>query len=146
MRITLVQAEIDQAIVNYINSQVNVKDGMSITVDLSATRGENGFTATIDIVHANSPRITRDVPAKTIPVTVVEPTKETVKPVELATPTPLVAYPQTTTTTPTVEEEKQTTQEQPVAAATQVNPLATPVAERPRSLFAGLQKPTNQPS
>ena len=145
MRITLVQAEIDQAIVNYINSQVNVKDGMSITVDLSATRGENGFTATIDIVHANSPRITRDLPTKVILATVAEPTKETVKPVELAAPTPLVAHPQTTTT-PAMEEEKRTTQEQPVVATAQVNPLAAPVAERPRSLFAGLQKPTNQPS
>lgn len=142
MRITLVQAEIDLAIVNYINSQVNVKDGMTITVDLSATRGENGFTATIDIVHANSPRITRDMPkvtTATVAAAVVDLKAESADPAQ-PTPVTLVAEKQEPVavvqeTAPKVE-----------ATVAQVNPLVTPAAERPRSLFAGLQKPVNQPS
>lgn len=128
MQITLVQAEIEAAIINFVTSQVNVKPEMRIDVDLTATRGANGFTATIDIVHKSTPRKDGQ---KAVPVTVVveEPTKEVAMVVKVeevvegqgAAPTPPVAL------------------ETPV----QVNPLAPVAAERPRSLFAGLQKPTN---
>lgn len=127
MQITLIQAEIEAAITNFVTSQVNVKPEMRIDVDLTATRGANGFTATIDIVHKSTPRKDGQ---KAIPVTVVveEPTKEVVvvKVEEVvegqeAAPTPPVAL------------------ETPV----QVNPLVNLATERPRSLFAGLQKPTN---
>jgi hypothetical protein len=50
MQITIVQAEIEQAIRNYIQDQINVKDGMRIDIALKATRGEEGTTAIIDIV------------------------------------------------------------------------------------------------
>ena len=129
MQITLVQAEIEAAIINFVTSQVNVKPEMRIDVDLTATRGANGFTATIDIVNKSTPRKDGQ---KAVPVTVVaeEPTKEVavvvkveevVETVQEAAPTPPVAL------------------ETPV----QVNPLAPAATERPRSLFAGLQKPTN---
>ena len=128
MQITLIQSEIEAAITNFVTSQVNVRPEMRIDVDLTATRGANGFTATIDIVHKSTPRKDGQ---KAIPVTVVveEPTKETVivkveevaETVQEAAPTPPVAL------------------ETPV----QVNPLAPVATERPRSLFAGLQKPTN---
>lgn len=128
MQITLIQSEIEAAITNFVTSQVNVRPEMRIDVDLTATRGANGFTATIDIVHKSTPRKDGQ---KAIPVTVVveEPTKETVivkveevaETVQEAAPTPPVAL------------------ETPV----QINPLAPVATERPRSLFAGLQKPTN---
>jgi hypothetical protein len=50
MQITLVQTEIEDAIRNYVNSQLVVREGMRIDIDLSATRGPQGFTAMIDIV------------------------------------------------------------------------------------------------
>ena len=129
MQITLIQAEIEAAITNFVTSQVNVKPEMRIDVDLTATRGANGFTATIDIVHKSTPRKDGQ---KAIPVTVVveEPTKETVvlKAVEEV-----------------VEVVREDAPTPPVALETpvQVNPLAPAATERPRSLFAGLQKPTN---
>jgi putative DNA primase/helicase len=55
MQIIIVQSEIEHAIRNYINSQLNVKDGMRIDIDLSATRGADGFKATIDIVPNEAP-------------------------------------------------------------------------------------------
>lgn len=49
MKITIVQSEIEQAITNYINEQVNVRPGQKIEIDLAATRGSQGFTAEINI-------------------------------------------------------------------------------------------------
>ena len=125
MQITLIQAEIEAAITNFVTSQVNVKPEMRIDVDLTATRGANGFTATIDIVHKSTPRKDGQ---KATPVTVVaeEPTKEVV-------------------VVKVVEEVREDAPTPPVALETpvQVNPLAPVATERPRSLFAGLQKPTN---
>lgn len=50
MQIILVQAEIEKAIRNYVNSKVQVNEGQDIRIDLSASRGPEGFRATIDIV------------------------------------------------------------------------------------------------
>lgn len=50
MQITLVQSEIEQALTNYINDIMTVKDGMAISITLRATRGEEGTTAVIDIL------------------------------------------------------------------------------------------------
>lgn len=52
MQITIIQAEIEQAIRNYVGSQLKVADGMEMTIELSATRGAEGFKATIDISPA----------------------------------------------------------------------------------------------
>lgn len=49
MQITLVQAEIELAIRNHIFSQLRIPAGMDIAIDLAATRGADGFKATIDI-------------------------------------------------------------------------------------------------
>ena len=130
MQITLIQAEIEAAITNFVTSQVNVRPEMRIDVDLTATRGANGFTATIDIVHKNSPRIAKDG-TKVIPVTLAhedEPMKE--QPAEEPAPQVAVATPVAVPEAP-----------QAAAEEKPANPLAQP--ERPRSLFAGMQKPTN---
>lgn len=50
MQIILVQSEIEQALKDYVNSQVNVKDGQEISIELKATRGTDGATAIIDIL------------------------------------------------------------------------------------------------
>ena len=50
MQIVLIQAEIETAIRNYVNSKVKVNEGQDIRIDLSASRGPEGFRATIDII------------------------------------------------------------------------------------------------
>ncbi|QIG76589.1 holliday junction resolvase RusA-like protein [Rhizobium phage RHph_I1_6] len=52
MRISLVQSEIELALERYIGEQLNVADGKAFKISLAATRGEQGFTAEIDIVDA----------------------------------------------------------------------------------------------
>ena len=54
MQIILVQAEIEKAIRNYVNSKVQVNEGQDIRIDLSASRGPEGFRATIDIVDEDT--------------------------------------------------------------------------------------------
>ena len=54
MQSTIVQAEIEQAITDFIHRQINVREGMLIQIDLKATRGDHGFQAVIDIVDPNS--------------------------------------------------------------------------------------------
>lgn len=52
MQITLNQDEIEQAIIAHVKSCINVADGTTIAVDLKAGRGDNGFSATLDIIPA----------------------------------------------------------------------------------------------
>ncbi|QIG68806.1 holliday junction resolvase RusA-like protein [Rhizobium phage RHph_Y2_6] len=52
MRISLVQSEIELALQRYIGAQLNVADGKAFKISLAATRGEQGFTAEIEIVDA----------------------------------------------------------------------------------------------
>ncbi|QIG70530.1 RusA-like Holliday junction resolvase [Rhizobium phage RHph_N38] len=52
MRISLVQSEIELALEKYIGEQLNVADGKAFKIALAATRGEQGFTAEIEIVDA----------------------------------------------------------------------------------------------
>lgn len=68
MQIILVQAEIEKAIRNYVNSKVQVNEGQDIRIDLSASRGPEGFRATIDIIDedatapkAAAPKVTAEV-------------------------------------------------------------------------------------
>lgn len=49
MQITLNQDEIIDAVVAYVHGQISVAPNQKIEVDLKAGRGENGFTATLDI-------------------------------------------------------------------------------------------------
>ena len=51
MQIVLIQAEIEKAIRNYVNSIVKVAEGVDIVIDLKSTRGDTGFTANIDLVE-----------------------------------------------------------------------------------------------
>lgn len=50
MQITLNQEEIELALDNFVRSRIQVSDGQDIVFDLKAGRGDNGFTATLDIV------------------------------------------------------------------------------------------------
>lgn len=154
MQITLVQAEIEQAITNYIHSQINVRDGHEIKVDLAATRGQAGFTATIDIVPAEIVAQTATLAAsggagikdavaaakapteaKSSPRKAVEPeTQEQVQePVQEDTQAPETDPNQTNG----ANAESGTAES--ASAEEQEPESATPA----RSLFAGLKKPVN---
>ena len=63
MQIVLIQAEIEKAIRNYVNSIVKVAEGVDIVIDLKSTRGDTGFTANIDLVEADVERTTAPAPA-----------------------------------------------------------------------------------
>ena len=63
MQITIVQAEIEQAITDFIHRQINVREGMLIQIDLKATRGDAGFQAVIDIVDPNTALASTPIPA-----------------------------------------------------------------------------------
>ena len=54
MQIILIQAEIEVAIRNYVNSKVKIAADQDIRIDLSASRGPEGFRANIDIVDVDA--------------------------------------------------------------------------------------------
>lgn len=138
MQITLIQSEIEQALKNYINDIMSVKDGMEIEIQLKATRGEEGTTAIIDIVpqKPKAPRGSRtsgEVPAK------AEPVKAAAAPaVAEADPEP-VAESVAEAEADDAEQVAEQAQEPEVQ-----EPAPVEVEEAPRkSLFAGLSKPQN---
>lgn len=63
MQIILVQAEIETAIRNYVNSKVKIQEGQDIRIDLSASRGPEGFRANIDIVDVDAAPVAAPTPA-----------------------------------------------------------------------------------
>ena len=65
MQIVLIQAEIEKAIRNYVNSIVKVAEGVDIVIDLKSTRGDTGFTANIDLVESGVERTTAPAPTPT---------------------------------------------------------------------------------
>lgn len=52
MQITLNHDEILEALDAYVRTQIAIAPGQQVTIDLKAGRGENGFSATLDIVPA----------------------------------------------------------------------------------------------
>ena len=64
MQITLNQDEILEALEAYVRNQIVIAPDHSIEIDLKAGRGENGFTATLDIrssdkkaIHISKPTV-----------------------------------------------------------------------------------------
>lgn len=49
MQIIIDQQDIEQAIKNFIGTQVTIREGQEVTIDLKAGRGDNGYSATIEI-------------------------------------------------------------------------------------------------
>ena len=144
MQITIAQAEIELAITDFITSQINIREGMRIDVDISATRGVNGFTAIIDIVSNKTPRKQKDgtvvVPQQDAvtsePVNTGSiPEKGDPKPALIDRPAPVSIA---------VEPAKEEPVKAPELTATPAVTVAP--AQSSRSLFAGLQKPTNAAS
>ena len=156
MQITLNQEEIEIALKNYVNEQVNIREGHEINIDLKAGRGENGFSATIDIVPAGVTKPAQPV-QKTLPPLPGNPNSKPVATAEPkapgdsfpgSQPAPQAAQeavseaPVTPAPEPAVEETKPA-ETQPVSQETASTAEAAPT-EPKRSLFAGLRKPRNE--
>lgn len=85
MQVTLDQTEIEAGIRLYLDTQFRINDDQEITVEMKAGRGENGFTASIDIVpagtakQAEAPRSLgiKEQTARTPKTTVTEKTPDT---------------------------------------------------------------------
>lgn len=122
MQIILIQAEIEVAIRNYVNSKVKIAAGQDIRIDLSASRGPEGFRANIDIVDAEvpveaySPRTATTAAPKTAAVEADEPTP-TPTPKKKAAPAQLEAEVEEPAAPPTekVAVDEPSAQEQEVA-------------------------------
>ena len=54
MQITLNHDEILEALDAYVRTQIAIAPGQQVAIDLKAGRGENGFSATLDIVPAKA--------------------------------------------------------------------------------------------
>lgn len=119
MKIILVQAEINQALTDYVTSQIRIQEGMRVTVDLAATRGEEGYTATVSIVSDGTKK-TKQTESVYVPEPIPEPVKQ---------PEPVIDA----VLEPTPEPKK----EEPVEVPEQPKPVGT------RSLFANLTRPNN---
>lgn len=148
MQITLVQTEIEAALRQYIGRKFTVANGVQMKIDLAATRGAEGFKATIDVLEEAQPLtsatrptlVPRSAPAaaatsydEVITEKVVEPLEETADLQE--EPAQPDYSPETATTgEPDTGNEAHSTETEPVSAQPKVN-------TRGRSLFQGLSKP-----
>ena len=122
MQNTIVQAEIEQAITDFIHRQINVRDGMLIQIDLKATRGDHGFQAVIDIVDPNSATIaSAPKQEKAEPEQAAPPQEPAPLTVAVTPATPAVAAP--VTRTRVVRAAKAVPEEKPA------EPVATPAKE-----------------
>jgi hypothetical protein len=89
MQLILTQTDIEIALIDYANKVITVKDGMSITVELKATRGADGATAIIDISPAQNTPAAKSPEVQTPATAKAEPTKPATKPA--ATQKPVAA-------------------------------------------------------
>lgn len=152
MQINLNEADIIEAIEAHVRSKVNFDEGVEVVIDLKATRGPEGFTATIDL---GSPAPKTEKAVRT-PRKAAEPKA----PEPEAAPVVAEAAPAAETAQEAADEPAAT--EAPSApaqaeAAEEVTDAAQPeqsseadavtatdeVPEKPRSLFGNLQKPKN---
>lgn len=163
MQLILTQTDIETALIRYANDLITVKEGMTITVELKATRGADGATAIIDIspAAASTAGTASSTPAKTATAK-AEPVKQTpaaktpVEPKADAKPEVVadanakdqaadlqitqaenVVNDNVKDVTPEDEPEPEVEQEEEPEQEAE-----TPAA-KPASLFAGLRKPKN---
>lgn len=145
MQLILPQSELETAITEYVHGIMNIKDGNTMTIDLKAGRGLDGFTATVDIVKSGAP-----VPAKTVvpaavtPVaaTVLTPVKVIPRPVTKEEPVAVVVVEEVIVVTPEVTTVVDKSEQQEVAAVEtkeETTAEAAPSVRRP--LFGSLKKP-----
>lgn len=126
MQIIINQAQIEEAINQYMLKKINLNAGSAFEIEIAATRGAGGFTATINIVE--------DAPKAVI----AEPVKRTV-----------IAKPQNVAT----EKQKELPLEEAVPEVSASPEVVADAAQPPeeaakpapvkRQLFGSLTKPVN---
>lgn len=134
MKITLVQAEIEEAITQYVNSTLTLAPGTSVSIDLFSPRGSTDINASIDLMTVNEKKIA-DAKAAAAPAQVTAPAKKEEAP---------AAEPSAETPAPAAEAD-------PVATATGADTQAAsgtetsdaPPAGEKKSLFGNLARPNN---
>jgi len=150
MQITLVQTELELAIREYVGRQLKVADGMSMGIELSATRGAEGFKAVIDIlpigtVIAQPKSAARPAfpsfgtGSQTVASAVVVPAPEA------STEVSDESQGQTGNDVETVAEEsgQSANSTETTAETTTLHTEAAPANSGARSLFKGLSRPKN---
>lgn len=130
MKITLVQAEIEEAITQYVNSTLTLAPGTSVSIDLFSPRGSTDINASIDLMTVGEKKAA-DAKAAAAPKKAEEPAQTTTA--TTAAPAPVETQ-VAETTTPVVEEQP--------AAATEAAEEVPPATEG-KSLFGGLKRPNN---
>lgn len=164
MQIILVQSEIEQAITQYIADKMTIAEGVDISIDLKATRGSEGFQATVDLTTAPvavPEPVMAAVPAPTAPMVrrprvITRPAQPPAEPEAQETPvgqsqTAPVAEKQSAAPATIEPEDSPETGSDPVSApepqSEETKPVETespPAAAAPRkSLFAGMNRPVN---
>lgn len=137
MQIILVQAEVEQAIKDYIANRVTLAEGTEIAIDLKAGRGPEGFTASIDIVPA-APVKRTVAKAQETTVAATESTDAAQASDEGSDASQEAASPQETVSSESTDGANAET------GAAETASDETEAAPAPvRSLFAGLKKPVN---
>ena len=124
MQITLNQDEILVAIETYVRSQINIADNQEISIDLKAGRGENGYSATLDIRPARSIKITKPTSFRGLGETASE-----VTPMVASAP----VADESKATDDDVDEAVEETQEE--ASTEAEEPTEEAPAEKPTSIF-----------
>lgn len=146
MQIILVQTEVEQALRNYVASRLTLAEGTTFSIDLAATRGVNGITATIDLVEPG-----QSTAAPTGSISRAPSTKPAAAAVTPAMKLASEVQPDLATQTSDAQEKATTAQEtasvqqdqaEQVAGAAEAVTEEVP-AEKPKSLFGGLQRPKN---
>lgn len=156
IQVTLVQVEIEEALRNFISTQMTLKEGTAIEIDLAATRGADGIKATINLIP---PSNTQAAPVTAPTVAAKETVKETKAPkvnpvpVEEVKPKEVVedSQPEASTTGAVVESgnaesvtDDAVTDVSTAEAQVQTeNKAEEPAPAVKPSLFAGLRKPVN---
>lgn len=127
MKITLVQAEIEEAITQYVNSTLTLAPGTNVSIDLFSPRGSTDINASIDLMTVAEKKVA-DAKAAATPAPVAKKEEAAAPATAAATETPVeeapVAQEAVTITDGTVAEE-------------------APPATEGKSLFGSLKRPNN---
>ncbi len=137
MQVILIQPEIESALRHYLSHRGLVVEGMSVSIEMKATRGDQGFTAELTITDAVDEAVPTPAPAAAAKRGLGVATKVTAARTAPAANTATEEAAQ-----PTEDEDKppfDTKAEEPAA-----EPEAEAAPAKP-SIFANLKKPTNNP-
>jgi hypothetical protein len=135
MQVILIQSEIEDALRFYLNSRGLVVEGKAVTIEMKATRGDQGFTAELSItdepIAAPAPAPTRRNAGVAAKVTAAR-----------TAPAANTETEEAPATEPEADEPPFATEETQAGSTTDTEVEAAPAKP---SIFANLKKPTNNP-